>query len=272
MRAWSFRFGAALTALAFVLGLNPGRASAQTAVFINELHYDNSGTDADEGVEVAGPAGTDLTGWSVALYNGNGGAVYDTIALSGTIPDQGNGFGTLYFLRAGIQNGAQDVRLDTVLQPGQYVLVFDGANATSFGSLQATVELTDLVEVDRLCRSAPMLQPGRTVNGVTRGERDHFQATCADGATSGDRVYRVRVQRRSRVRVDMTSDFDGALHMRRDCADPSSELACNDDHDNNNRRSRVEATVDPGTYFVIVDGYSNGNEGSFSLEVDVSRP
>ncbi len=27
-------------------------------VFINELHYDNSGTDADEGIEIAGPAGT----------------------------------------------------------------------------------------------------------------------------------------------------------------------------------------------------------------------
>ncbi|MCB0217174.1 MAG: hypothetical protein KDH92_11090 [Chloroflexi bacterium] len=128
MRAWSFRFGAALTALAFVLGLNPGRASAQTAVFINELHYDNSGTDADEGVEVAGPAGTDLTGWSVALYNGNGGAVYDTIALSGTIPDQGNGFGTLYFLRAGIQNGAPDglALVDGASNPIQF-LSYEGS-------------------------------------------------------------------------------------------------------------------------------------------------
>ncbi|HYY42547.1 MAG TPA: Calx-beta domain-containing protein, partial [Pyrinomonadaceae bacterium] len=31
--------------------------------------------------------------------------VYDTLTLSGTIPDQQNGFGTLNFLRAGIQNG-----------------------------------------------------------------------------------------------------------------------------------------------------------------------
>ncbi len=32
----------------------------QTTVFINEIHYDNSGTDTNEGVEIAGPAGTDL--------------------------------------------------------------------------------------------------------------------------------------------------------------------------------------------------------------------
>ena len=34
--------------------------------------YDNDGADVNEGVEVAGPAGTDLTGWKVIFYNGNG--------------------------------------------------------------------------------------------------------------------------------------------------------------------------------------------------------
>jgi predicted extracellular nuclease len=81
---------------------------AQTTVFINELHYDNSGSDTGEAVEIAGPAGADLTGWSVELYNGSNGLVYDTVNLSGTIPDQDNGFGTLSFPRAGIQNGAPD--------------------------------------------------------------------------------------------------------------------------------------------------------------------
>ncbi|MEZ5000823.1 MAG: hypothetical protein R2727_09375 [Bacteroidales bacterium] len=40
------------------------------SVFINEIHYDNDGTDVDEGIEIAGPAGTDLTGWKLVLYNG----------------------------------------------------------------------------------------------------------------------------------------------------------------------------------------------------------
>ena len=40
-------------------------AFADTTVFINEIHYDdNTSTgDVNEGVEIAGPAGTDLTGW-----------------------------------------------------------------------------------------------------------------------------------------------------------------------------------------------------------------
>ena len=80
------------------------------APFINEIHYDNTGGDTGEAIEVAGPAGTDLAGWSIALYNGSSSQlnVYDTIPLSGVIPNQDNGYGTLEFPRAGIQNGSPD--------------------------------------------------------------------------------------------------------------------------------------------------------------------
>jgi predicted extracellular nuclease len=90
--------------------IEPRPASAATSVFINEIHYDNTGTDAGEAIEIAGPAGTDLTGWSIVLYNGSGGASYDTDALSGIIPDQQNGFGTvsLSYPVNGIQNGSPD--------------------------------------------------------------------------------------------------------------------------------------------------------------------
>ena len=76
--------------------------------FLSELHYDNDGTDVGEGFEVAGVAGTDLTGWTVVLYNGNGGAVYGTIALSGTIPEDCREHGGLAFEAPGLQNGAPD--------------------------------------------------------------------------------------------------------------------------------------------------------------------
>ena len=65
---------------AFVSGGTSG------TVRISEIHYDNVGTDEGEAIEIAGPAGTDLTGWSVVLYNGSNGAAYNTRTLSGTIP------------------------------------------------------------------------------------------------------------------------------------------------------------------------------------------
>ncbi len=87
-------------------------AVAQTTVFINEIHYDNAGTDVGEAIEIAGPAGTDLTGWSVVLYNGSATQriPYNTVALSGTLADAGSGFGfvALSFPSNGIQNGAPD--------------------------------------------------------------------------------------------------------------------------------------------------------------------
>jgi predicted extracellular nuclease len=77
------------------------------AVWINEFHYDNVGTDAGEFIEVAGTAGTDLTGWSLVLYNGNPASLtsYSTTALSGVLANQSNGFGAASFAITGIQNG-----------------------------------------------------------------------------------------------------------------------------------------------------------------------
>ena len=80
------------------------------SVFVNEIHYDNTGTDTGEAIEIAGPAGTNLAGWSAVLYNGSVGSPYNTIALTGTIPNQQAGFGTLFFNfpTNGLQNGAPD--------------------------------------------------------------------------------------------------------------------------------------------------------------------
>lgn len=85
-------------------------ATFATPVFINEIHYDNTGTDAGEAIEIAGPAGTNLAGWSLVLYNGGNGEVYDTKSLSGVIPNQQNGFGVISFSYPanGIQNGSPD--------------------------------------------------------------------------------------------------------------------------------------------------------------------
>lgn len=81
-------------------------------VWINEIDYDNLGTDTDEFIELAGVAGTILSDYSLALYNGNGGADYRSItfSVSDTISNLSNGFGvfTINLPSNGIQNGAPD--------------------------------------------------------------------------------------------------------------------------------------------------------------------
>ena len=78
------------------------------SVWINEIHYDNSGGDVGEFVEIAGVAGTDLSLYSLLLYNGSNGESYGNISLSGLVPDESNGFGALSFTKSGIQNGSPD--------------------------------------------------------------------------------------------------------------------------------------------------------------------
>lgn len=78
-------------------------------VWINELHYDNVGADVNEFIEIAGLAGTDLTGWKIQLYDGATGNTYGSdIALSGVLANTSNGFGFVSVNAVGLQNGAPD--------------------------------------------------------------------------------------------------------------------------------------------------------------------
>lgn len=113
-------------------------------VFINELHYDNAGSDVDEGIEIAGPAGTDLSVYDVVLYNGSNNLRYGTLSLSGSIPSEGGkGFGAVWFAYPanGIQNGNPDgvvlVRRSTgeIVQSVSYGGSLPAANGPAQGSV-----------------------------------------------------------------------------------------------------------------------------------------
>lgn len=118
-------------------------------VFINEIHYDNASTDAGEAIEIAGAAGTDLSGYKLVFYNGSnvpGAApVYDTLNLSGVIDDESNGFGALGFLRANIQNGAAD-GVALIAPDGSVVqlLSYEGSFTAAAGTPAGGVTSTDI--------------------------------------------------------------------------------------------------------------------------------
>ncbi len=75
-------------------------------IFISEIHYDNASTDAGEAIEIQAPVGTDLSGWSLVLYNGSNGAVYSTSTLSGVVGEAG--VAVAEYPSDGIQNGVSD--------------------------------------------------------------------------------------------------------------------------------------------------------------------
>ncbi|MGX6604578.1 ExeM/NucH family extracellular endonuclease [Micromonosporaceae bacterium Da 78-11] len=126
-------------ALATTLGLSfAGAAHAAddaTAPFISEIHYDNTGTDVGESIEVQAPAGFDLTGWTVVLYNGNNGASYKDLPLTGVVPAAG----AVVTAFAGIQNGSPDgVALVDATGKATEFLTYEGTFAATNGAAVGT--------------------------------------------------------------------------------------------------------------------------------------
>ncbi len=108
---------------------NPPLTTAEP--WINEFHYDNTDPDANESVEIGGPAGYSLTGWSLALY-GPTGTQYGTVNLSGTLPSQRSGFGFRSFSASGLHDG-----------PAGIALVGPGAMIRQFISYEGTITATN---------------------------------------------------------------------------------------------------------------------------------
>jgi hypothetical protein len=114
---------------------------AAPEIWINEIHYDDVSIDENEGFEIAGVAGTDLSDYQIVLYSGNGaGSAVTTgspINLAGLIPDAGTGFGTVETL-VSLQNdddGLALVKISTgnIVQFLSYEGTFIATNGPAMG-------------------------------------------------------------------------------------------------------------------------------------------
>lgn len=118
---------------------------------MNELHYDNAGTDSGEGAEISGPAGTSLSNYDLVFYNGIGGAQYDSLRLSGTIPDEkGTGTGAVWFpVVPNIQNGGPDGLVlyhwptSTVVQRISYEGTFTAVGGVADGLMLPDIQVSE---------------------------------------------------------------------------------------------------------------------------------
>ncbi|MFN2636948.1 MAG: DNA/RNA non-specific endonuclease, partial [Gemmatimonadaceae bacterium] len=94
--------------------VTPAGVIVPSTTFVSEIHYDNSGTDSGEAIEIEGDAGSSLDGWSLVMYNGSEGSltlgVYAIVPLGGVIPTTcgSRGVVVIPFPVNGIQNGPAD--------------------------------------------------------------------------------------------------------------------------------------------------------------------
>jgi DNA/RNA endonuclease G (NUC1) len=158
-------------------------AAAMPAVRIAEFHYDNGGTDTGEAIEVSGPAGTDLTGWQIVLYNGNGGAPYDTKTLSGSLPATcgTRGVAVQTYPSNGIQNGSPDgialvsggtTVVEFLSYEGTFVAVGGPANGMTSTDIGASEAGTESIN--------PVTSLQRNGDGTWSSPKPNTFGTCND--------------------------------------------------------------------------------------------
>lgn len=127
------------------------------------------------------------------------------------------------------------------------------------------------------CADAPTIPPdGGFFTGDTAPRAADFVASCDSpgGAPNGanDQMMKLVLTSRKRVLLDMQgSGYSTILNVRQGQSCPGTELpnACYVGFKAS--RSFLDLVLDPGTYWVQIDGYS-GASGSWSLDVRVLTP
>ncbi len=134
--------------------------------WINEIHYENTGADVDEGVEIAGSAGMDLSGFGLYFYNGSPSQrrVYKSVTLEGSLPGN-SGFGFMWVPVPGIQNGGSD----TAGEPDGIALVDAQGNVVELISYEGSFTPTNGPASGMSSVDIGVLQPTSTPLGQTLG-------------------------------------------------------------------------------------------------------
>lgn len=113
------------------------------------------------------------------------------------------------------------------------------------------------------CEQPTELRFGAPIRDTTLGRTSKLQAECAD-EDAPEQVFRFEVQQMARADFLVEASYDSAIYLTRGCGTSQQVLACNDVADADTTRSRITLALEPGTYFLIVDGYGD-EAGAFSL-------
>lgn len=267
-----FGLRAALLTIACAASCSPSRGADPAARFFavhNVMHamglYQagpiNQGS-LSEGQEIKVPLALPATCVAIVAVGGNG--VGDLgvslIDPEGKVVAEETSRDVQAVLRSCLERpGTYAVRLRMVQGAGEYLVSsWTGGEAPSDKS---AAELSS----GGTCDAPTVILPGRVYTGSTEDGTDDAEGSCAGSSGGKERVYRLDLATRQRVVVELAAEFDTILYLRQgDCGDDGAEVKCNDDA--GPKRSRIDAVLDAGSYFVFVDGYGD-EAGSYRLQV-----
>jgi hypothetical protein len=110
------------------------------------------------------------------------------------------------------------------------------------------------------CSAAAVVTPGVAVTGqIYLSDASSFDGTCRHNTASsyGEGLFQLTLTGKSDVTATTDragTNFDTVVYVLSTCAPGATELGCDDDvNAATDWKSTVTTTLDPGTYFVVVD-------------------
>ncbi len=171
---------------------------------------------------------------------------------------------------------ADDIEHDA-LAAGVYFVYVDGRR-DECGPFEIRLDVgpPNFPPDNNTCGGAAELLVGQTIEGDTtyasngfRSERPDNPGECETspfGHTGRDVVFRFEINEPKRIRAELnTSGWEGVVYIREDCELENSQVACGQAAQEGEAPVAQE-DLDPGRYFLVVDGYRSGR-GAFSLSL-----
>ena len=102
--------------------------------------------------------------------------------------------------------------------------------------------------------------------GSTRGLGDDAWI-CSPNRGAPDAIYRIEVTAPTHLLAVVHGRYDTVLELRRCCADDRSTVSCTDDCGRDSVSAVGPVLLQPGTWYLIVDGYAAASSGAYQLGI-----
>ncbi len=168
--------------------------------------------------------------------------------------------------------GGGQARIERALTPGQYWLILDSRSPADRGGFRLNVSLAPIGPPSNdTCAGAVDISAGGSFAGRTAGAVDDVAPPGGCAPAGGPDVwYAFALAQRGTVYLDTVDGdtWDTVLHLRRGVCSGSGTIDCANDQcpgHSGGRRSQIVQTLDPGSYYVVVDGAGPAEAGDFTL-------
>ena len=111
----------------------------------------------------------------------------------------------------------------------------------------------------------------QTFEGTTAGYQNDYVDAVSGSGTGNDVVFEFTVQQDLEATFSLWRRILGHLSNHARWEDRFTQVASDDDGCETGLQSEILWTLNPGTYFLVVDAYSSG-QGSYTLTVTANAP